>query len=315
MNVVNKVECFKVRILKNSNIENTFVIGCSEPALTIDCLTSYFSLNPTIIVADPFLYVQNDELFLFYENKKLYTPGVIKMTCTKDLNKWNTPVTVLKEDFHLSYPFVFCDGDTVYMIPETGADGSIRLYEATDASLTKWKFIKKLLVQPEGKVIKMSYADSSVYKKDGTYYLMTTLQYADGINTLELYCSDSLLGEYKPHPDSPIVSSTQFGRNAGSLQLIDGKLYRYSQDCTVRYGDNVNVSEVMELSPTTYNERLLRENIFLPNDSFYKHGGHQFNVSYFLGKTILATDAKEYHYCLLQRVINKIPKFFSSLIG
>lgn len=303
---MNKVECFKIRLLQKVSEGVGEDINSWQPIKTIDCLTPYFRINPTIIVADPFLFVHNDILFLFYESKRLCTPGVIKMTCTTDLKQWSSPVTVLKESFHLSYPFVFCDAGSVYMIPETGADGSVRIYEATDVNLVHWELRKKLLLQPVNLPIKMSYADSSIYKKDGVYYLTTTLQYADGINTLELYCSDTLMGEYQPHPCSPIVRSRQLGRNAGCLQLIDGKLYRYSQDCTRRYGDNVNVSEVTELSPVTYKERLIKENIYPSHIPFYKYGGHQFNVAHFRGKTIIATDAKEYHYLLLQRIIDKL---------
>ena len=47
---------------------------------------------------------------------------------------------------------------------------------------------------------------------------MTTVQYEDGINTLELYYSDSLMGKYVKHPLSPIAHSQNVGRNAGSLQ-------------------------------------------------------------------------------------------------
>ena len=300
-----KVECFKIRLLQKIGEYALRDIADFKPVKTIDCLVPYIHLNPVIIVADPFLFVHNDTLFLFYESKKLASLGIIKMTCTKDLERWSTPVTVLEEDFHLSYPYVFADGDGIYMMPETGEDRSVRIYQAVDNCLMKWKFEKKILVHPTEKKIKMSYSDSSVYKKDGVYYLMTTLQYADGVNTLELYCSESLLGEYKAHPCSPIVHSQQLGRNAGCLQRIGGKLYRYSQDCTLRYGDNVNVSEITGLSPQVYKERLLKENIFPPYISFYKNGGHQINLVHFRGKTIVATDAKEYHYLLFQRIINK----------
>lgn len=306
MSFIGKVECFKIRLLQKQSEVDGEDMDNWQPLKTIDCLSPYCHRNPTIIVADPFLFVHDDKLFLFYESKRMCTPGVIKMTYTTDLKQWSNPVTVLKEGFHLSYPFVFCDAGSVYMIPETGADGSIRIYKATDTGLTHWELKKKLLVQPADKVIKMSYADSSIYKKEGVYYLMTTLQYADGVNTLELYCSDSLMGDYKAHPCSPIVRSRQVGRNAGCLQWIDGKLYRYSQDCTRRYGDNVNVSEVVELSPVAYKERLIKENIYPPCIPFYKNGGHQFNVARFRGKTLIATDAKEYHYLLLQRIINKL---------
>lgn len=51
------------------------------------------------------------------------------------------------------------------MIPETGQDGSIRLYEATCDSLCSFKLVKKLLEQPKDKEIRMGYGDSSIHKK------------------------------------------------------------------------------------------------------------------------------------------------------
>ena len=162
--------------------------------------------------------MDKDRLCLFYESKKLLTPGVIMMISTIDLKHWTKPRVVLKEKFHLSFPWVFTDAGKVYMVPETGTDGSIRVYEATDDTLTRWKLKRKLLELSPGNVMNMGYSDSSIYKKDGIYYLMTTVQYEDGINTLELYYSDSLMGKYVKHPLSPIAHSQNVGRNAGSLQ-------------------------------------------------------------------------------------------------
>lgn len=303
-----KIECFKIQILEVKDNANIFEILHGQSILRINNLKSYFQINPTIIVADPFLFVHKNKLCLFYESKRLTTPGVIQMIYTEDLKQWSEPVTVLAENFHLSYPFIFEDAGTVYMIPESGLDKSIRLYEATNDTLTDWVLKKKLLEQAHKKDIKMGYADSSIYKNNGIYYLMTTVQYTDGINTLELYYSDSLTGNYESHPQSPLMHSQQLGRNAGCLQLINDKLYRYSQDCIVRYGDNVNISEITELSPQKYSERLIKQNIFSKDLSFYRDGGHQFNVVHFCGKTLIATDAKEYHYLLLSRIVNKLLK-------
>ena len=67
------------------------------------------------------------------------------MTSTIDLKHWTKPLVVLKEKFHLSFPWVFTDAGKVYMVPETGTDGSIRVYEATDDTLTRWKLKRKLI--------------------------------------------------------------------------------------------------------------------------------------------------------------------------
>lgn len=302
------IECFKIQLLSFDNEEDIFNIKRGKRIFGVDCLKPYFKANPTIIVADPFLFEYKGKLYLFYESKGLYTPGVLMMTSTSDLAHWSKPVVVLEEPFHLSYPWVFEEEGKVYMIPETGQDGSIRLYEATDDSLSSFRLVKKLLEQPEKIEIRMGYGDSSIYKKDGKYYLMTMLQYREPVNVLELYISDKLEGPYTVHPCSPITISNKVGRDAGSWIEHQGKLLRVSQDCTHRYGDNVHVSEITKLSPTEYEETILKEKILPADIPFYKEGGHQFNVINFKGKWIVATDAKEYHRLLISRIINKIKR-------
>lgn len=152
----------------------------------------------------------------------------------------------------------------------------------------------------------MGYGDSSIYKKDGKYYLMTMLQYSEPVNVLELYISDKFEGPYTPHPSSPIIESNKVGRDAGCWIEHQGKLLRVSQDCTHRYGDNVHVSEITKLSPTEYEETILKEKILPTDIPFYKEGGHQFNVINFKGKWIVATDAKEYHRLIGTRILHKI---------
>lgn len=257
--------------------------------------------------------MKDDTLFLFYESKKLFSPGVIKMTCTKDLCNWSKPKIVLREPFHLSYPFVFEDNGKIYMIPETGTNNNVRLYAADNNDLTNFYFVRKLLEQPFSGSITINYADSSILKHEGEYYLFTTVQYK-GINHLELYISESLFGEFSKHPKSPICCGNLYGRNAGSIILMNDTYYRVAQDCVHRYGDNISVHHITKLTPEDYKEEIIFEKIYKPEvlDGFYKEGGHQFNVTSFRGRMIIATDAKEYICFLLPRIIGKIRKSISN---
>lgn len=300
------IECFKIQLLSFDNEKDIFNIKKGKSIYGVDCLKPYFKVNPTIIVADPFLFVKNEKLYLFYESKAFFSPGVIMMTSTVDLKNWSKPVVVLKESFHLSYPWVFEEEGKIYMIPETGSDKSIRLYEAVNDDLTEFRLVKKLLEQPKNMVCRIGYGDTSIYKKEGKYYLMTMLQHEEPVNILELYVSDDLQGPYIPHPCSPIAKDNKIGRDAGCWLELGGKLLRFSQDCVHRYGDNVNVSEITKLSPTEYKEHLVQECIIPTDAPFYEEGGHQINAVSFKGKWIVATDAKEYHRMLWYRVIRKI---------
>jgi len=267
----------------------------------------FFSKNPIIIVADPFLFVHNGELYLFYEEKRLHTPGVLKMIKTSDLKKWSDPVTVLEESFHLSYPFVFEDNGEVYMIPETSASSEVRLYRASNKELTSFEQESVLLSHHKDDLpLMIDYSDSSLYRYKDTYYLITSLNEGDG-NQLLLFFANSLTGSYKKHPCSPLLKSMKYGRDAGCFLSWNGKLYRFAQDCEKRYGDNIHVFEIKDITQLRYSEELKKENLFDNAMSFYKEGGHQLNFVSFMGKTIVATDAKEYRLYLSyisQRIMN-----------
>ena len=256
---MNPTECFKIQILKGE-INHVFDIRDLSPVHRICNSSNPLSPFPKVIEADPFLFVRNDRLYLFYESKDYGKPGVIKMTSTTDLKTWSKPRTVLKEPFHLSYPYVFQEGDAIYMIPETGAAREVRLYKAEDDSLSHFVKVATLLRQEEDKDMQISYADASIYKKDDKFFLMVSIMKND-VNHLLLYVANSLTGPYTEHPSSPLVKSMKYGRNAGCLLERDGKLYRVAQDCVDKYGDNVHLLSVDQMDETNYHEHVMQEDI------------------------------------------------------
>src|ERR1700744_2683348 len=83
-------------------------------------------------VADPFLLRRDGIWFLFFEAlNKTTGRGEIGYATSQDCLSWTYQGVVLKEAFHLSYPYVFEVDGTVYMLPETRQANSIRLYAAS----------------------------------------------------------------------------------------------------------------------------------------------------------------------------------------
>lgn len=304
-----KTECFKIQLLQFEKGADFFDIEKGKPIYTVNCNRPLLSGNPKQIEADPFLFVKDKRLYLFYEHKSFGDNGVIQMVMTRDLKNWTKPVTVLKESFHLSFPWVFEKDGQVYMIPESQEDRSIRLYQALNTELTEFKFVKKIISDDSDNVL-ISYCDTTILNKNGRYYLLTSRQTEEPVNKLELYISDRFDCDYKPHPLSPILKDQKTGRNGGCVLSIGGKMIRVSQDCTKRYGDNVNISEITAISDCTYYEKLIRDSIIPIRMPFYKEGGHQFNAVEFNGDWIVATDAKEYHRMIIPRIARRIKKFF-----
>lgn len=229
--------------------------------------------------ADPFLFVDGDWLYLFYEEERLKAPASICGLKTKDLQHWQKVGTVLKENFHLSFPFTFRANENIYMIPETREKEAVIMYRATDFPY-RWQPITLL----EGD----KYVDSSVIEHNGVWYLFTSVWYGER-NGLHIYYSDRLESGWKEHPMSPLHDDMGKSRCGGAVFEHKGKLYRPAQNCTDYYGENVALFEIELLTPTSFKETKIKD-LITKNRQWSKYGGHHFNMVNFKGKTIVAMD-------------------------
>ena len=85
--------------------------------------------NPTNgFIADPFLFKFKNKNFCFVEQYDFKTQkGHISVYEINDLEDKYIG-TVLKDNFHFSYPNIFENNDEIYMCPETSEMKDIRLY-------------------------------------------------------------------------------------------------------------------------------------------------------------------------------------------
>ena len=285
---------FSIRVFAISSEAPQFSMEGGETLLMIKSDKGMFNPSASVILADPFLFVKDDTLYLFYEHlTKWFGTGRLCMRSTKDLKTWTDEVDVLVEPFHLSFPYVFEEHGKVYMLPENGGDKSISLYEAEDDTLTKWKLVKKLKEDAE------PWYDSVIHKKDGVYYLFTGTD--DDVQQVEhLFVSDNLKGPYKEHPMSPIYIGRDGGRNAGSIIGHHGEFYRPVQVCVNSYGEQTSVMKIEQLTPTEYVEFLYKKDIIDTSIPPYKEGGHQWSEVEFLGQRIVATDYREKNHNVVE---------------
>ncbi|MEH1008019.1 MULTISPECIES: hypothetical protein [unclassified Winogradskyella] len=204
--------------------------------------------------ADPFLIKHNDKTYLFieeliYKNKL----GHLAVMEIDEQGNYTKPETILVKDYHLSYPFVFEDNGSYYMIPETSGNNDIQLYKATDFPL-KWEFQQVLMKD----VIAV---DTTIYKENDTYWMFTNMKKHKGASKhveLFLYSSKSLYtDQWIEHPLNPIVTDIKTARPAGKLFNYNGKLYRPSQNCSNHYGYGLNISEITALNTNKFEEDLI----------------------------------------------------------
>jgi len=206
-------------------------------------------MPPGRYYADPCAISVGGQDFLFFEDCAL---GVKKarISCTKiDPSGQVGDITVvLEEPFHLSYPFVFeLDGD-YFMIPETSAANSIRLYRAT-AFPTRWQFETTLITSAKP-------VDATLHYENGVFWIFANIPEpgASRQDELHLFYSNALHGPWKAHPQNPIVSDVRHARPAGRLFVHNGRLLRPAQNSSIRYGGSIVLNAVCELNPKSYKE-------------------------------------------------------------
>ena len=222
--------------------------------------------------ADPFLVAEGDRTFVFYERWGApdRSHGVIEVMEIGAAGAPSPPRVVLERDYHLSYPFVFRDNSEWFMIPESGANGTIELYRAAKFPY-KWELDQVLI---DG----VNAQDATVLVRDGVWWLFTTINGAGGgdRDELSIFMSDDLRGKWKPHPLNPVVSDVRHARPAGPIFEYEGRLIRPSQDCSERYGGAIVFREIETLSRSEYSERTaaVQRPDWLPNLIGCHHYSH-----------------------------------------
>ena len=215
----------------------------------VDGFTPVFP-PPDLSYADPFLVADGERTFLFFEQFPVDPPGkgVIAVMDVDRNGAVSSPRTVLERDYHLSYPLVFRDGSSWWMIPETSSNNSIELYRARQFP-DEWELDRVLFAD-------ISARDATLLRRDGRYWLFATVAGPAGgqHSELSLFVSDALTGPWRPHPRNPIVSDVRWARPAGAIFEHDGRLIRPAQDCSERYGGAVVFREILTLDEREYHE-------------------------------------------------------------
>jgi hypothetical protein len=200
------------------------------------------------IVADPFMVQRDGVWYMFFEVFNLDTArGEVGLAMSGDGYDWVYKQSVLREPFHLSYPYVFCWQEKYYMIPESREANMVRLYEALEFPV-RWKYVGSLI---NG----VQCVDSTVFQHADIWWMFAETS-GGKHDTLRLYYAEGLMGPWVEHPKSPlIVGDAGKARLAGRVTVVTDKLFRFAQDCQVQYGSQVRAFEITNLSVFGYEER------------------------------------------------------------
>ncbi len=198
---------------------------------------------PAEFIADPFIIIHNSKYYMFFEVlDKSTMKGVISFAQSEDGHSWKYGRMVLREDYHLSYPYVFEYCGECYMIPETIEAGKVLLYKAKKFP-DDWEVVAELV---NGK-----YADPSLF-----YYNQKWWMFASKEGQLHLFHSNSLMEQWSEHPKSPLIRNNHHVTRLGGRVIVENnRIYRYTQDGKPTYGRAVRVFEITRLSDSCYEEK------------------------------------------------------------
>lgn len=196
--------------------------------------------------ADPFVVEADGRHWVFFEDFDYATQrGNIACAPVLDVAV-GEPTTIIARPYHLSYPCIFRDNGTWYMVPESVGAGTIELYRCTRFP-DQWQFERELL--------RTSAVDTTVWIENGVYWFFVTFREPrGGAFQLWLFSAASLDAPWIPHPANPISTDVRYARGGGAIFRHEGKLLRPSQDCSGEYGRSMTLNEIVVLDAEHYRE-------------------------------------------------------------
>lgn len=207
---------------------------------------------PGRFFADPFVVTHGREAVIFVEDFHFDTDkGSISAVRILPDRATEVVADVIREEFHMSFPYVFPYGGELYMVPETHPARAIRLYRCLRFP-DRWEFVKSLMEN-------VSAVDTMLFERGGRWWMLTNIggQRTSDFNHLYAFSAENPLStDWQPHRGNPLRSSAASGRNGGLLRDGSGNLFRVRQRYGFnRYGTGSSIARIERLDDDGYDER------------------------------------------------------------
>lgn len=206
---------------------------------------------PNRFFADPFVITKNKRTICYVEDY-CFREGKGCITAIELFEDGNYIVLgpVIKEPFHMSFPFLFEYQTELYMVPETTNSNSIRLYKCTEFPLT-WKYQRNIFSG-------VNAADPMIFKCQGKWWLLCNMDAGgnDQCSSLWAFYSESPLSDkWIAHEMNPLIFDSSIARNGGILDAESGFPIRCRQKQGFNaYGKELTLARIKELSPSSFSE-------------------------------------------------------------
>lgn len=222
-------------------------------------------------LADPFVIRYDDQSVIFVEDFHYSTDrGAISAIRLREDGSYEILPDVIKEEFHLSFPYIFNYKNELYMIPESNQSKTIRLYKCIHFP-DIWEYQYNIMQD-------VSALDTLVFEHAGKWWLLSNIVPKDlenhGSQLLAFTADNPLSKDWQPHRKNPICLSAELARNGGILRDQAGDLYRVRQKQGFhRYGVAFTIAKIKRLDIDNFEEETYCEVVpkFFPDLSGTHH--------------------------------------------
>lgn len=239
--------------------------------------------------ADPFILDITDQyIYLLVEEFPYATPKgrITKLTIDKSTMTIVDKKIVLEEPTHLSFPAILRTDGHIYVYPENGKSGVLKLYELIDNQL---EFVRDIYVAP--------LADAVITDLFGSMQMFATVCPNHNGHILHHYIQDDdKLVEVKP-----IECEDFHARMAGQFFKYNGQIYRPAQDCNQTYGGAIIIEKCIQEGNDIH---LLPERRIISAHPSLRTGIHTMNS--YKGWTVI--DVRGYEHPLLGTIMYNLVK-------
>lgn len=256
-------------------------------------------------IADPFGLWRDGRLHLFveaydYRDRQGFIEAIVLDEALAVVDRR----TVLREPWHLSYPFVFEHEGETYMLPEAHRSGGLTLYRAVEFP---WRWL------PERRIdLGVVPIDATPLFHEGRWWLFFTVagSRADKVSALHLAYADTLEGPWTLHAGNPVRVDASSARPGGTPVVGPSGIVLPVQDCSRTYGGAIRPLRIDRLDPGGF-EAVAGEAVVPPRTAGrFDRGLHTLASA---GEVTLI-DAKRHEVSLLslaldgRRVLNRTPR-------
>ena len=245
--------------------------------------------------ADPFILSFDDNVIsVLVEDYPYYDKRGMISLLTIDRKTYTLlgKKVVLKQPYHMSYPFIMRkENGEVWVAPEASQSGNLFYYTINSESQ---------LLENQKVLLPEPLLDSTIVNYEGLWWLFCTKRGVYSNKDLFIYYAEQPEGPWTAHAKNPVVRDSAMARPAGYVIKAGADLYRVIQKCDQYYGEAVNVSKIVRLTTTEFDEVFVKE--LRAQKDEYSNNFHTINGL----EGITVVDGIKIQFAPLRRVIYEI---------